>query len=232
MPGIGQRPSDRGEEARRDRQVEDPLGGDVALVLADSSLELREQPRVGEVAVQEVQPRLEGIPGVGHDPGSRVGLDRLAGGTAKLLGVAGASSDPDHLEALGQKAPETQVVDRRDQLAGRQISGRTEDHQGGRRRGVAARRPARTGSPAPRPRSGRSAPVLAWTASAPASSRPASSAAPGPRRDCHAAPSAPRFARRPRAAHSAAPPRAPGRAAAPRRPKRRRPPRLRPGRTC
>jgi hypothetical protein len=43
-----------------------------------------------------------------------------------------AAGDTDELEALGERALVRQVVERREQLAVRQVPRRPEDHQGGR----------------------------------------------------------------------------------------------------
>ncbi len=122
---------DRAEERGRRRQVERAVERSAELGVDRG--QLGPERGVGRIVVERpghvahrVQQRVEHR-GIGRAP--RVAADRLADGVA--VGVVGqlAARDADQAEPLGQAALVRQVVDRRQQLAPREVAGRPEDHQ-------------------------------------------------------------------------------------------------------
>ena len=97
------------------------------------------EPDVAQVLEQAVEHALVGM-ACGENGGSTRPRSR---GTRR-----GSSSarDADQVEALGQGALVREVVDRRQQLATREVAGRAEDDEVGRRVPADARAPARAGS--------------------------------------------------------------------------------------
>ena len=180
QPGSRERLGDRRRRSWRDREVEDPLRRLIAILLLDPRPEGLEQLRVVEVAVQEVEPRLERLPGVVLDPGPRVGRDRLVGMAAERLACrspACRSRSPRSAPAAGRRARGCRSPEEAFSRPGPRSRRRSPASSA---REGAPRRPARRGSPPAR----RSCRVRAgdWcragTASDSSSSSRASSAAP------------------------------------------------------
>ncbi len=130
-PLLAQHARDHGEERGRSRQVEQPVERDPGLLV-----ELVEQPAELVVAVRVV----ERLADVAHPPEQRVEHllvgraareleDRLARQLAEAVVADVRARDADQVEPLGQRPLVREVVDRRQQLALRQVARRPEDDQ-------------------------------------------------------------------------------------------------------
>ena len=123
------------EEIRRRGQVEDavalgaPFGVDLAQPLIQPAVRLR----IGEITPHVAQSLGEPLPGILGDRGARIGGDRLAHLFAELVIAPIAMRDADDRESLGEGLPDGQVIERRHQLARREIAADAEDDH--RRRG-------------------------------------------------------------------------------------------------
>src|SRR5207302_6197175 len=114
-----------GDQARRDRQIEDAVPGyaELGLDLFEPALELRVRLRVGEGA-RRVEQRASVLGPVRvRDRTARESLDPVAGERGERRVVQFVAGEPDDGEVGGQHAIERQVVERREQLAGAQVAG-------------------------------------------------------------------------------------------------------------
>ena len=134
QPVVTELLDDPGEEVRGGGEVEDAVERDPGLLVERAELVLQplehgvDVERPGDVAHVLEQLRehlLVRLP-------SRVLLDRLAGHLAVLVVRHLRTRDSDQIEALRERALVCEVVDRRQQLAVREVSRRSEDHERGR----------------------------------------------------------------------------------------------------
>ena len=146
-PGAGQVVVDGAEHAGRDGQVVDAVaaGAVGAIELLELLAEAREVRRVLELARHVVEAAGE----VGPDRlvdglAPRELRDRVAHGRPELLLADVGEGEADDRHARREQARDREVVERRDQLAARQVPGGAEDDEHARRR-VRARSRVRLG---------------------------------------------------------------------------------------
>ena len=128
--GRAQVRHDQRERRRRRGAVIDPVAAGVPLLvdLVQEPVQALEARAVSEVQLLEAHAVQEGFQDRLVDRlGARVGADGVGGALAELLVAQVALGRADHPEARRQDALQGQVVNRRQQLALRQVAGRAED---------------------------------------------------------------------------------------------------------
>ena len=118
QPGVFQPGDDRRHGRGWHREVDEPFG--FAGLLRQARVTVVAQP-------YECQPLLELRPRALVEAGTRKLADGLPRETAEAVGVQVAAAAADHFAALGQQAGGSQVVDRRQQLPAREITGGADD---------------------------------------------------------------------------------------------------------
>ncbi len=130
--GVAELARDEGKELRRGRQIEDaverPAGPLVELLQSAAQLPVDLIVVEGARDVAQLAEQTGEDVGVGRAP--REALDGLAGDGLEVLVRLIATRHSDELEALGQRALVSEVVEGGKQLAVREIAGGPEDDQG------------------------------------------------------------------------------------------------------
>jgi hypothetical protein len=150
QPGAGEVLDDRFKVFRVGRQVEQAVAGQVPLLLQRLQV-LRQFPQslgggeVGAVVEDVLEEAVDRVGGAGVLAEGGEGLLRVR---AEGVIILVAAAEADEGEVVGQKMTVPQAEDCGQQLAGRQVAGGAEDHQGERVRRLHAgqeRRPLRQG---------------------------------------------------------------------------------------
>ena len=128
-PRLADPPHDRREGRRRRAAIEQPpaLGAELGVERREPLAQRAEGGRVVERRGDVGEPSRERLPAPLVQPVAGELLDRPAGALAEVLVVEAASARADDRVTLRQQALVGQVVERRKQLAARQIARRAED---------------------------------------------------------------------------------------------------------